>query len=511
MDTNNPTTPQATSTEIFSAPEQPGAPPPPAQPPVTPPPPPGGAVPPGSPPVNQTAIQPPVPPQFPIFSGKKKILFIILGVIILVLIILLAVRMLSASSNDEEKAELTYWGIYEDPKVMQVLIDEFQRENPHITVNFVQQDPEQYRDRLMTRIRNGNGPDIFRYHNGWVPMLTGVLLPLSADAVSPEDFEKSYYKVIRDDLVYNGGILGIPLVIDTLAMFTNDQMLATQRLKPPVEWNEFISATADLTTRVETGDNKGEITTAGTALGTYDNITHASDIISLFMVQNGVNLYDITAATSEKELNGCNYKACEALSFYTIFAKGDGNIQKVWDGTMDNSVVSFANGRVGMYFGYSWDIFTIKSINPNLQFSIHPVPNLQGQKKAIASYWVEGVSNKTLYPEASMKFMKFLHQKETQQMYYTEKAKVLQYGRPYARVDLGETLKDDPLLYPFVQQASYAVSTPFVSDTQDNGLNAIMNGYLKNAVLEISGNTSEKTAVETLNQGVIQTMQRYVR
>lgn len=464
----------------------------------------------------------PLPPQTPIpptppspFEGKKK--FLIIGIIILVLLIIIAgvFWMISASSSgseDEENAELTYWAVYEDPKVMQVLIDEFQRENPNIKVKFVQQEADQYRDRLLTRIQNGNGPDIFRYHNSWVPTMTGVLLPLSEDAVTADEFENAYYPVVMQDLVRNGAILGIPLGIDTLAMYTNNQLLGSQSIKVPSDWEDFTIAAGVLTTRVQEGQNKGQITTAGTAVGTYANVTHAPDIISMMMVQSGVDLYDIGKAQSEEASGGCQLKACQALLFYTVFAKGDNNVPKVWDGSLDNSVVSFANGKVAMYFGYAWDMYTIRGINPNLDFSVHPVPNLsQVNKKTIASYWVEGVSAKTLYPTAAMKFMKFLNKKETQQRYFSEQVKVMQMGRPYARVDLAESLKNDPFLYPFVTQAAYAVSTPFSSDTHDNGLNTALNQYMEKAVLELSKNTSPQTVVETLTQGEKQAFSQYVR
>jgi multiple sugar transport system substrate-binding protein len=477
-------------TEIFQAPQAPTG----AQTTTLPPaPPPGGTVPPD--------IAAMMPPQG---GNKKKFILIGVGVLVLILVLFFVVRLLSSASGskEDEKAELTYWGVYEDPKVMQVLIDDFHRQNPKITVKFSQQSPKGYRDRLVTRIRNGTGPDIFRYHNSWVPMLTGVLLPFSSDAVDPKEYEKTYYKVVSTDLVKNGGILGIPLSIDNLAMYTNDQIFSSQQLTPPTNWTEFAEVAGSLTTRIEAdGPQKGQIQTAGAAIGTYDNITHAADLISLFLVQTRVDPKNIAESTDE---------AVQALDYYTLFARGDDDVQKVWDGTLDPSVVAFANGRTGIFFGYSWDIFTIRAINPSLGFSIHPVPQLASDnKKTIASYWVEGVSRNTKYPKATMKFMNYLNQKATQQKFYSENAKQRKSGSPYARADLANSLKDDQFLAPFIAQAPFAVSTPFIQDTQDNGLNATVNGYLKNAILEISDNTSGESAITTLDQGVKQAYAQY--
>lgn len=490
------------STEVFQAPQTGASNPPasatPTQPPIQ------SGVPPAAPPPQAPS---------PASPGGSKKKFIIIGmiVVLILLILFVVIRLVFMSGpKDEENAELTYWGLYEDQRVMQVLIDDFEREHKNIKITFVQQDPEQYRDRLMTRVRNGTGPDIFRYHNSWVPMLKGVLLPLSEDTIKAADFKKTYYPVITSDLIYNGGIVGVPLSIDTLALYTNDQMFSSQRLAPPTNWEDFVRVAAALTTRVEEGEDKGKITTAGTAMGTYDNITHAPDIVSLLFVQSGVNLQDISALKEDEKVDQCETRACVVLNYYTIFARGGGSIQKVWDGSLDQSMVAFANGRVGMYFGYSWDIFAIRAINPSLSFTTHPVPQLDSKhKKAIASYWVEGVSNQTKYPQSAMKFMQYLNEKGTQEKYYTETAKLLKLGPPYARVDLAASLKGEPLLYPFVEQAPYAVSTGFAADTHDNGLNASLNGYLKNAVLEASGNTSTETIIETLDLGIQQTYKQY--
>ena len=111
-----------------------------------------------------------------------------------------------------------------------------------------------------------------------------------------------------------------------------------------------------------------------------------------------------------KDLKSTSERASEALEFYTLFAKGN---DKVWDETLDNSLMAFAAGKVGMMFGYSWDILLLKAMAPDLQFEVYPVPQLPGQDKTVASYWVEGVSSATKHPKEAFKLMQFLKRKET--------------------------------------------------------------------------------------------------
>jgi multiple sugar transport system substrate-binding protein len=425
----------------------------------------------------------------------QKILKVGIGlvVVLVVFVLLFTVILPKLLGNSNAKVTLTYWGLWEDSKTMQSLIDGFERQNPNIKIDYTKQDIKQYRERLLTRIANGNGPDIFRFHNSWYPMYSGILLPLPTDTLTPADFKKTFYPVAQKDLIRNGAIYGIPLEIDTLALYTNSQLFQAAGLQPPTNWNDFINDARAMTVK----DADGKIQTAGAAMGSFDNVTHAPDILSLLFLQNGVNILKIADSAD---------RAANALSFYTVFATDQNN---VWDNTLDPSILAFSRGKLAMYFGYSWDYFTIKQNNPNLAFQIVPVPQLPNQNVNLASYWAEGVSVKTKHQKEALLFMKYLAQKSTEEGLYAEQAKIRAFGEPYARVDLGATLKTNPVLSPFISQAPSAFSSPFVDSTYDNGLNQGLNTYLGNAISSILDGGSPQTAVETLSQGVAQVFQKY--
>lgn len=418
----------------------------------------------------------------------------------IVIIVILAIAFLvfrfvipQFSKQKSQKVSLTYWGLWDDKNTMQAIISDFQRKNPNITVSYVKEDIKQYRERLQKRTELGTSPDVFRFHNTWMPMLSEILLPLPNDIVNTSEFKKTYYPVIADDLIKKGAIYGIPVGIDTLALFVNTEILNSATQKVPQTWDDFINVARALTVKDETG----RIKTAGASLGTFDNINHAPDIVSLLLVQNGANLSDLLKTSQA---------ASDALNFYTSFAKGEGN---VWDVTLDPSIIAFSKGTLAMYFGYSWDIFLIKAANPTLAFEVYSVPHLPGRSMTIASYWADGVSAKSKHQKEAYLFLKFLKEKDTAQKLYSEASKTRLFGTPYARVDLTDTLKDNKLVYPFVSQANNAVSTFFASDTFDDGLNSESNAYLGNAVRSVLDNTSPESAIETLYKGVSQVLEKY--
>lgn len=445
------------------------------------------------------SMQPEVLPSSGSFFSRlpmSVMLKAVIGLIVLAVIgfLIFGVMIPMFFSNKDEKITLTYWGLWEDPRVMQSIINDFQKEHPTITVKYEQQEVKQYRDRLETRIQKGTGPDMFRFHNSWLPEIGNSIAPLPSDVITTDQFKQWYYPVIQSDLTQNGAIYGIPLQIDTLALFTNTDMFEAASLQPPTNWEDFGKDARILTVK----DEEGKIKTAGAALGTYDNITHAPDILSLLFIQNGADIYDL-ASTPQA--------GSDTLAYYTEYATGDSN---VWDDTLDPSLLAFSQGNLAMYFGYSWDIFTIQALNPALRFQVSPVPHLPlGRRITVASYWVEGVSQKTKYQKEAMLFMKYLTKKETLQKMYTQASKTRPFGEIYPRVDMADSLRDNVLIYPFVAQAKDAVSTFMASDTYDNGLNEKSNTYLGNAVASILDNTSPESALETLSAGIAQVLQKY--
>ena len=448
---------------------------------------------------TEAGASPPPPPINNQRSGSSfspvTLLKLLIGIFVVLIlgVFIFAVVLPQLSKNKNEKVTITYWGLWEDQRVMQPVISDFEKQYPNITVEYSKQDIKQYRERLITRINNGNGPDIFRFHDSWYPMLANVLLPLPSDTISKTDFNQWFYPAAQTDLIKNGAIYGIPLQMDTLSLYINSDLLKAAGLNPPTTWNDFINDAKTMTVK----DANGKIKTSGAALGTMDNVNHAPDILSLLFVQNGVNI---------KNISSNSQRAADALNFYTSFALDNAN---VWDNTLDPSMLAFSKGNLAMYFGYSWDYFTIKATNPTLNFQIVPVPQLPNENINLASYWAEGVSIKSTHQKEALLFMKFLAKPETEEKLYTEESKTRDFGELYARTDLADKLKGNPTVYPFIKQAPTAVSSFFADGTYDNGLNSQMNTYLGNAVNSIFNNVSADTAIATLSQGVSQVLKQY--
>ena len=449
----------------------------------------------------QNEIVEEAPRSFPI----KKVISLVVGLIVILIIILIVVFVVipRISPKKQENVTLKYWLAWEDPAPYKAIADEFTRKNPHIKVEVEKQDIKnlgKYIDRLKKRSDIGTGPDLYRFHNAWVTELIGLslILPLPQDVVSATELDSKFYPVVKNDLQVNGAYYGVPLQFDTLALFVNTQIFKENGIETyPSTWEDLYPLALKLTV----ADENGKITTSGIALGTYDNVSHAPDIVSLLLTQSGAN---------PRKLNGEQQSSTDAFVFYTSFVNREG---AVWDSTMENSTLAFAKGNVAMFLGYSWNIFEIKAINPELQFAILPAPYVAGgQPSTIASYWVEGVSSKSKHPAEAFEFLKFLGSRQNMEKLYAQEAKTRLFGELYPRTDMADLLKSNTLIYPFVSQGKNAVSTIFSSNTYDDAMVDQLNTYMGDAIRAITNDgTSPQTAVDTLSQGVAEVIGKYAK
>jgi multiple sugar transport system substrate-binding protein len=441
----------------------------------------------------QEAGMPPDVPPLSHDDSRGKYLVVAFGAIIFFLLLFFFLKTIFGSKPKSEEVKLTYWGLWEDKEVFLPLIDQYRQNNPHVTVEYIKMTPQDYREKLLARSKNGQGPDIFRFHNTWLPEIKDVVTPIPSSVMSNTEFEKTFYKIHQTDLKAGDHYYGLPLTVDGLVMICNDNLLKGAGVeKPPVTWDELTDALGKLTVK----DRSGQLITAGIALGTTTNIEHYSDIIGLMLIQNGGDI---------KKLNEA--EAAGALESYRRFAEPP---QKFWDENMPNSVTAFIQEKVAMIIAPSWQILTIKTANPDIKIKVVPVPYVPGASPvSVANYWVEGVSRYSQNQLEAWKFLKFLTEKDSLTKLYELQSRIRLFGEPYPRVDLASLIVQNEYVGAVVRQADVFVSLPMISRTYDNGLNDEIVKYIENAVNAAAQGVSYSEALKTAKQGVDQVFSKY--
>lgn len=447
------------------------------------------------------------PPPFVEDNRKKLIVLVVIVIFILMIVFALisVVRRIGTRPVPKQNVKLTYWGLWEPESVMQPVIDEYIRLHPEVTVDYIQSDPKQYRERLQSAIDRGEGPDIFRYHNTWLPMFAAQLAPLPTSIYSDDEYTSTFYPV-ADGLKVGDSHVGIPLMIDGLLLFYNEDILKAANVDVPKTWINVEEAVEKLTVY-----QNERIETSAIALGTADNIEHFSDIFTLMLLQNGTKLNTSMFSCADESYTKCGV---DALTYYKKFTAKP---TKTWDDTLENSIVAFAGGKVAMIIAPSWQAHGIKTLSPTLNFKTAPVPQLPCENEPcprvdFATFWVEGVSAKSAAQAASWELLKYLSQKETMQKLYAEEVKVNPlFGEPYSRVDLSDSLSDNIYLFPLMDEAPTMKSFYTATRTNDGetGMNTTLNTYFKNAVNSMREGTSAETALKTAAKGFVQVFTRF--
>lgn len=432
------------------------------------------------------------PPPKP--GGLPKIILMIFVVLLLLGGLFLLGKFMLGFISSQKQVTINVWGLWENDSILQSVIADFEAKNPKIKISYAKQLPRQYRERLQAAIARGEGPDVFRFHNTWVSMLKNDLAIVPKTVMTPEQFSSTFYSVASSDLVGGGtAIFGIPMMIDGLGLYYNEDLFAAAGVSPPVTWEDVLAIVPKLTAK--SPDNT--ITTSAIALGTTNNVENFSDIVATMMMQNGAKLSDPTGKEAE-----------ESLIFYRKFASPTDPVY-TWNETLDNSIYAFATGKVAMILAPSWRAFDIAQINPALHFKITPIPQLAGNTVTWASYWVEGVSAKSKHSSEAWKFISYITGRDAVVKLYTEESKTRLFGEPYARVDLGSTIENDPYAGAYIKQAKTARSFPLASRTFDNGINDKLIKYLEDALNALSKSASPTDVLQTMAAGFRQVFTTY--
>ena len=389
-----------------------------------------------------------------------------------------------------------------DTEVFNVIKKEFQNKHPEITIEYERKNPDHYYENLKADISKKSGsPDIFWWHSGWEPSLQASLAALPEAVMNQKTYENTFYPVTKKDLRLNGAYRGFPLEFDGLALLYNKKTFASRNfIEPPKTWTTLYQ---DYVPSL-TSSNQKQIFTSAIALGSVGNVENFSDIIGLFLLQNGVSFVkDGQLALYRNKARDTNKIATDAIDFYFSFSKK----ARTWDNTQPNSIEAFARGRTAMILLPLHKIHNLllylQKENLTLDFAVEPLPQLpDSQAITWGSYWSLGVSQNSLEKEAAWEFAKYMVEPESLRKVYQNETQKSDFGRAYPRIDMAKEQTTHPYLAAYLVEAPYAKSWYLQDDTFDSGLNnSVIKSFKKYLTLsEPSGSSSEsslkKIAVE---------------
>ena len=377
-----------------------------------------------------------------------------------------------------EPVTLTYWRVFDGSDAFTDVIDAYRRRHPNVRVEYRKLRFDEYRDELIQAFAEDRGPDIFAVHNTWMNGALPLIEPMpdtvrvayqetrgtirqettvvvrNEPTMSMSALNDRFVQVAADDVVYpatesdgstKNRIHGLPLSVDTMALYYNRDLLDAAGIpEPPANWRAFQEAVSSLTRY----DARGDIAQSAAAIGTGENVERSADLLSLLMMQSGAVMTDARGNATFAERAGANRTApgVEAMRFYTDFANPTKEVY-TWDQSFTNSFDAFAAGQTAFFFGYSYHAPLLRARSERLNFRVAKVPQLEGANEInYANYWIETVSKKTDHPDWAWSFIQFAAREDNVPGYLNAA------GRPTALRSLVLDQQDDEFLGPFAQQ-----------------------------------------------------------
>lgn len=393
---------------------------------------------------------------------------------------------------------INYWTTFNDVPALEAFAETYQQLRPYVTINIRQVRADEFDTLFTNALADDVGPDIVsvnvralsRYQSRLAPMPGSVKVAkitmkgtYAKETVVTQDtnvmpsqngIKSNFVKTVGEDAIIGGQVYGLPLAMDTLAIYYNKDLLDKSGVPlPPTTWTEFVE-TVKKTTKI---DGNGNIIQSGVALGT-DTVDNMADILSVLVMQNGVQMTNgrtVAFANGLEKKNVESHPTMEALRFYTDFARPTKEVYS-WNEKMGNALDEFARGKTVFYFGFAYDLPRIRAKAPQMNVDVIPLPQLNEESPSnVASYWVESVVKKSKHQNEAWDFIRFITAPENIKK-YTE-----QVRRPSPLRSQITAQAENPLLAPFATQVLQAKNwyRGRDVDTANSALRTMIREYLQ--------------------------------
>jgi len=348
----------------------------------------------------------------------------------------------NAAQQALQPIELTVWRVFDGQDTFDPMIEAYRRIHPNVKINYRKLRFEEYEGELIRALAEDRGPDIFSVHNTWMKGYTDLISPMpdtvkltyqemkgtlkkelvvalrTEQTLSLRELTDSFVQVVPEYVVYpatdaagtKNRIYGLPLSVDTLALYYNKDILDAAGIpQPPATWEEFQADVVKLTKY----NANGGIAQSGAAIGTGSNVERSTDILSLLMMQSGAQMSDARGQARFAETvsgpSGRSLPSADALRFYTDFANPTKEAY-TWDKSFTGSFDAFVAGQTAFFFGYSYHDPLIKARAQKLNIGLAPMPQISEDLRArinYANFWIESVSKKSDNPDWAWDFIQF--------------------------------------------------------------------------------------------------------
>ena len=315
-------------------------------------------------------------------SQFQIILTSIFGFFILIGVILFAG--FKTDNNSENIGSILIWGTVEENTINAVLKDLAERDDKFEKVKYEQIDENNFDSILAEAMAEDKGPDLFFLPQDKIIKHQNKILAIPYETFSLRDY-KDYFIEEGELYLTDSGILALPFMVDPLVTYWNRSIHTRLGIaEPPRYWDTFFA----FAKKVSEKDENMNILTSAVALGEYENINNAKEIIATLIMQTGNPIIirggEALEVVLKDDLSNKSAATESAVRFYTEFSDPAKETYS-WNRSMPSSKNMFLSGDLALYFGFASELEDLKIKNPNLNFDVALLPQT-GDSKNIVNF-----------------------------------------------------------------------------------------------------------------------------
>lgn len=258
------------------------------------------------------------------------------------------------SQVSTEKKEVELWHYWDgaNQQLIQEYADQFNSQSDSVSVTVTYIPYAEYTQKVLTAATGGNVPEILVYGNNDTATLaeSGVLGTMT-DTVKDGGFEERILPEVLKSHEYNGEYYGLPIYANCLGLFYNKDMVET----PPTTWDELMQMAPELTT----SDTYAlAFCAAESEEGVYQFLP--------WLWSAGADLDTIDSP-----------EGIEALTLYKNLVDNGYVSKEVVGWSQQDVMIQFTSGRAAMMVNGPWQVPTIASEAPELNYGVTVLPALE--------------------------------------------------------------------------------------------------------------------------------------
>ena len=286
--------------------------------------------------------------------------------IALLAVVALVLAACGGGGSSSGPTEIAVWHGYQDTEgeVFKKLIAQYNQDHPDVKVNELYSSNDLVLQKVLTAVRGGSAPDVAYMFGSWSPNIAQIPQVVDmADYVSEPDWQwDDFYPAEREAATVGEKIVGVPALVDNLAIVYNKQLFADAGVAPPSPdwtWADFRAAAAKLTDPA-----KGQYGWLIPADGSEDTVWH---YLPMLWEAGG----DILSPDNETAVFNSE-AGVQALTVLQQMAVTDKSLYL--DTTNENGPKLMNSGKVAMLVTGPWDLSQL----PDIDYDVQVMPTFAG-------------------------------------------------------------------------------------------------------------------------------------